>query len=218
MDHDRFVMVEIQLPTPTPAPAPVEVPTPTVTPTPEPTATAVPPEIQFGWIGGTVRERLPRTNFRLADVAVEGQLSGHSARTDSEGRYTLFLPVGMEFITFTSAKTYYDGVKAYYVRPGVTARMVDFAFNAGDLGPCLGKVPFTVEGVVLADSVPVNGARVWLWNTNHETTTDEGGHYSIQKGCGELILAELGDLRGGTLVEPKPDSVIQAGKINLSSR
>jgi hypothetical protein len=216
MDHDRSVMVEIQLPLPTPPPA--EVPTPTATPTPEPTATVVQGELQFGWIEGTVRERLPRSNFRLADVAVEGQLSGHGARTDSEGRYSLFLPVGMEFITFTSAKTYYDGVKAYYVRPGVTARMVDFAFNAGDLGPCLGKVPFTVEGVVLADSVPVNGARVWLWNTNHETTTDEGGHYSIQKGCGELILAELGDLRGGTLVEPKPDSVIQAGKINLSSR
>lgn len=216
LDHDRSVIVEIQLPPPTPAPT--AVPSPSVTPTPEPTATEVNPEKQFGWIEGTVRERLPRSNFRLADVVVEGQLSGHSARTDSEGRYTLFLPVGMEFITFNSDKTYYDGVKAHYVRPGVSARIVDFAFNAGDLGPCLGKVPFTVEGVVLADSVPVNGARVWLWNTNHETTTDESGHYSIQKGCGELILAELGELRGGTLVEPRPDSVIQAGKINLASR
>jgi len=145
-------------------------------------------------------------------------LSGHRARTDSEGRYTLFLPVGLEFITFSSSKTYYAGVKAFNVRPGVTVRTVDFAFNVGDFGPCLGKSPFTVQGVVFAESVPVNGARVWLWNTTHETTTDESGYYSIQNGCGELVLAELGNLRGGTLVETKPDSVIQANKINLSPR
>lgn len=222
MGDDRDAVVEIHLPAPTPAPilvpTPARIPTATVTPVYGPTPTPVPDAVPFGWVGGTVKDNWARKDYPLANVSVEGQLSGHKTRTNSEGRYTLFLPVGLEFVTFSSPDIYYPGVRSVEVQRGVDVRTINFTYTHGNSGPCLGKLPFTVEGVVSADSVPVAGARVWLWDTTFETTTDENGIYSIKDGCGELVLAESGGLRGGAMVKISPGSVVRAPKISLSPR
>ncbi len=181
---------------------PTDTPTPTATPTPS-----------VGSIQGEV------TDFSgpIGGAKVEVQLAGLEATTDPNGRYFFSnIPPGEEFVT-VGAPLHLSAFQAVTVRPGQTAT-ADFALIGAIPGPCPPLLRGTVEGRVLIESRPATGARVWIWGEPFEAVANKVGWYVIPDACGELILAEWGDMRGGIVVQISPRATITAPDIMLSPR
>lgn len=149
----------------------------------------------------------------MANATIEAELSGSRAYTDSEGNYSLLVFPGKDYITVL-APHYRPQFKEMTIKPGQSAR-ANFTLLSGVGGPCYLHTLYTVDGRVVDGSGPVRGARVWIWNTRYESVTDENGEYSIENACGELILAEVGNQRGGVVVRVPSESVVTAPTISL---
>jgi len=176
-------------------------------------ATPLPP---LGSVAGNITDGLGNP---IPNVTVSALIAGRTFTTRSNGRYSFDnLQAGTEFITVAAPAFLPESRSVSISRDSVFT--ADFVMIVGIPSTGTPPPPSQVEGVVLINGAPAAGANIWVADTSIQTITDSNGRYTLDLSSSRrfIILAQLGNARGGVEVFPPANQTTTAPDIILLPR